>query len=46
VPADAIADGLPEIVQVLAPVYELFDLHVLRHALVEDELREMRRNVF
>ncbi|KAB1068821.1 AlbA family DNA-binding domain-containing protein [Methylobacterium planeticum] len=47
VEASIIGDGLPEIVfELLTPLYELFDLFVLPRAMVEGELREMRKNSF
>ncbi len=43
----ALADALPEVVyQVLAPLYTLFDFFRLSKRMVEEELREMRRNEF
>lgn len=47
IPVAAIYDGLPEIVfEILSPLYSLFDFWQLPKRLVEEELREMRRNTF
>jgi hypothetical protein len=43
----SIYDGLPEIVfDILKPLYSLFDFWALPKRLVEEELRELRKNTF